>query len=173
MAPGYKKSQKLQKNNENAASSLNTLVIQAADETCVNEENLLAELDSLKEEEKQLLIEKRQVLDTLDQLQSKLDSIADKKSRFMAEMEKTLSAKQQKSENESNHKLFSIITYGSSWTDGLVFTVMAENDVWAKEIVRQWLNSNGRENHRIDKVLGLLSRDVRAIVNVGAKLLAA
>lgn len=73
--------------------------------------------------------------------------------------------------NVSDFELFSIETWGSGWTDRLVFTVMAENDVWAEEIARQWLNSNGRENRRIDKVLALVSRDVRAVVNVGAKLL--
>jgi hypothetical protein len=51
-----------------------------------------------------------------------------------------------------------------------VFTVMAENNVWAEEMVRQWLNSNGRENYKIDKVMAVVSQDVRAIVNVGAKL---
>ena len=71
---------------------------------------------------------------------------------------------------DSSYNLFSIVAYGSSWMDELVFTVLAENDVWAAEIVRQWLNSNGRENYKIDKVRAIVSRDVRAIVNVGAKL---
>ena len=51
-----------------------------------------------------------------------------------------------------------------------MFTVMAENDVWAEEMVHQWLHSNGRENHKIDRVMAVVSSDVRAIVNVGAKL---
>jgi hypothetical protein len=67
--------------------------------------------------------------------------------------------------------LFSVVTWGSSSTDGLVFTVMAESEVWAEELVRQWLNCNGRENHKIDKVMALVSRDVRGIITVGAKLL--
>ena len=69
-----------------------------------------------------------------------------------------------------NHKLFSIVTYSSGW-DGLVFTVIAENDIWAKELVYQWLEANGRKNHKIDKVTALVSQDVRGIVNIGAKLL--
>ena len=71
---------------------------------------------------------------------------------------------------EPSRKMFSIAAYGSSWTDELVFTVLAENDVWAEDIVRQWLNSNGKENYKIDKVQAIVSRNVRAIVNVGAKL---
>ena len=69
-----------------------------------------------------------------------------------------------------NRRLFSIVAHGSSWTEELVFTVLAENDVWAEELVRQWLNSNGKEHYKIDKVQAILSRNVRAIVNVGAKL---
>jgi hypothetical protein len=38
-------------------------------------------------------------------------------------------------------------------------------------LVHQWLNCNGRENHKIDKVMALVSRDVRGIITVGAKLL--
>jgi hypothetical protein len=71
---------------------------------------------------------------------------------------------------ESSYKLFSVVTWGSSWRDGLVFTVMAENESWAEEMVRQWLVSNGKKNHKIDKVMALVSQDVRAIVNVGAIL---
>ncbi len=141
------------------------------DEECAYEEISICELESLKEIERQFLTEKKQLLDTLDQLQSKFNFAYDKRSRLLTKLEKNLASKQKKSTHESNHNLFSIITWGPSWMDGLVFTVMAENDVWAKELVRQWLNSNGRENHRIDKVLGLASQDVRAIVNVGAVLL--
>lgn len=47
---------------------------------------------------------------------------------------------------------------------------MTENDAWAKEVDSQWLNFNRGEHHGIDKVLTLGSKDVRAIVNVGAIL---
>jgi hypothetical protein len=144
----------------------------ATDTTNVSEKNSITELDSLKAEEEQLLNEKRQLLESArefaDKLQSEFDNIAERKSRLLEEMEKNSSSKQPKNKNESNYKLFSIETYGSAWNDRLVFTVMAENNVWAEEIVREWLNSHGRENHRIDKVRGLISRDVRAVVNVGA-----
>jgi hypothetical protein len=53
----------------------------------------------------------------------------------------------------------------------MVFTVMAENHVWAEYIVRQWLDSNDREMDKIDKGYAILSRDVRAIVSLGSKLL--
>lgn len=130
-----------------------------------------SELYSLKMEEQKLLVAKKQLIEALDQLQLKSDIITDNKSRLLAEMERNIISEQQSQKSESGHKLFSVVTWGSSWTDGLVFTVMAENDVWAEELVRQWLESNGRKNHKIDKVMALVSRDVRAIVNVGAKLL--
>jgi hypothetical protein len=37
--------------------------------------------------------------------------------------------------------------------------------------VRQWLDSNERETDKIDKIQAIVSRNVRAIVNVGSKLL--
>jgi hypothetical protein len=80
------------------------------------------------------------------------------------------SLKREERMRESSHKIFSVATWGSSWRDGFVFTVMAENEVWAEEMVRQWLVFNGKKNHRIDKVMALVSQDVRAIVNVGAIL---
>ena len=152
--------------------------IPTIDVTCTNKENSISILEELEEIEQQLLIEKRQIIGTLVKWQSMFDSVADKRSRIIEVMEKNRSSKQQNSEkpkqqkheSELIYKLFSVVTWGPSW-DELVFTVMAENDVWAEELVRQWLNSNGRENHRIDKVMALVSRDVRAIVNVGAKLL--
>jgi len=162
------------KNCENADSIRDDHIARITDENFANEENSVSELDLLKEEEKQLkkqlLIETRQLLNNLDQLQSKFDIIAHKKSRLLAKMEKIFASEKQTSMRESSYRLFSIVTRGASWTDGLVFTVMAENDFWAKEVVCQWLNSNGREYHRIDKVLALGSKDVRAIVNVGAIL---
>jgi hypothetical protein len=137
----------------------------------VTEENFTSELDSLNKEERKLRFETKQLLNTVDQLLCKFDAVYDRKSRLLASMEKNLLSKQQNGKSRSRHKLFSVVTWGSSWRDGLVFTVMAENEVWAEELVRQWLVSNGRKNHKIDKVMALVSQDVRAIVNVGAILL--
>jgi len=166
------------KNIENEKSLQEAFEIPTIDVTCTNKENAISMLDELEEIEKQLLVEKRQIIGTLVKWQSMFDSITDKKSRIMKIMEQNRSSrqqndeepKQQNSENDSGYKLFSVVTWGQSW-DGLVFTVMAENDAWAEELVRQWLNSNGRENHKIDKIMALVSRDLRAIVNIGAKLL--
>ena len=72
---------------------------------------------------------------------------------------------------ERNIRFFLIETRGPRWDDGLVFTVIAEDHVWAKEMVRQWLDSNGRQYDNIDKIHVLVSQDIRAIVSVGAKLL--
>ena len=166
------------KNIENEKSLQEAFEIPTIDVTCTNKENAISMLDELEEIEKQLLVEKRQIIGTLVKWQSMFDSITDKKSRIMKIMEQNRSSKpqndeepkQQNSETDSDYKLFSVVTWGPSW-DGLVFTVMAENDAWAEELVRQWLNSNGRENHKIDKIMALVSRDLRAIVNIGAKLL--
>jgi hypothetical protein len=132
----------------------------------------------LKEVKRKLLADKKKLLLTLEQLLhmheqlEHVNAILDeKKSIVLAKMENNNSFKQVKSDRGLNHEIFLIVTWGPSKLDGLVFTVMAESEVWAKELVRQWLNSNGRENHRIDKVQSLVSRDVRAIVNVGKKLL--
>ncbi len=78
---------------------------------------------------------------------------------------------QSKNSKKSVLGLFVIETRGSSFDDGMVFTVMAENHVWAEHIVRQWLDSNDREMDKIDKGYAILSRDVRAIVSLGSKLL--
>jgi len=167
---GYKQNSFWKKSNK-STSRINSLIAPTPSHSYAIEENLISELDSLKKEEQKLLVEKKQLQDTLDQLQLKSDIITDKRSRLLAEMKRNFVSKQQNRKRQSSHKLFSIVTWGSSWTDGLVFTVMAENDAWAKELVRQWLNSKGRENHRIDKVMTLAFRDVRAIINVGAQLL--
>ena len=127
-------------------------------------------LEDLKKEEKNLLGDIKRLKEILNQLQLKMSYIAEKRSRFRTDMEQKLSSEQNKI-NLSNNKLFSIETWGPAWNDGLIFTVMAENHVWAEEIVSQWLNSNGRETHRIDKIRALVSQDIRAVVNVGAKLL--
>ena len=135
------------------------------------EEDLISELDSFKKQEQQLLVEKRKLLDALNQLQIKSENIQDRKSNLLAKMEKNVLSELQNSESKSRHMLFSVVTWGSSWTDGLVFTVIAESEVWAEELVRGWLSSNGRKNHKIDKVMALVSQNTRGIINVGAKLL--
>jgi hypothetical protein len=158
-------------NIENGNSLFEAPEIPTLDAACANEEDSVSFSERLEKVEQQLLVGKRQIIDTFVKWQSMFESIANKKRRLLECVEQEQSSGQQNSEKESCHKLFSIVTWGPSWMDGLVFTVMAENNVWAKELVRQWLNSNGRENHRIDKVMALVSRDVRGILNVGAKLL--
>jgi len=128
-------------------------------------------LEELKEREKQLLIQKKQLLDSLDQVQLQQDCVADKKGRLLMALEKNLQISQVESRKESILKLFAIETSGSKFTDGMVFTVMAEDHVWAEDMVRQWLDSNERETDKIDKIQAIMSRNVRAIVNVGSKLL--
>jgi hypothetical protein len=156
------------------------------DLTSTNKENPASLLDELTEMEQQLLIEKKQIISTLVKWQSMFDTVTDKKSRLLEHIKKEHSSKQKNSEKAkkqndksveqhnseslSSHKLFSVVTRGPSW-DGLVFAVMAENDAWAQDLVRQWLDSNGRTDQEIDRVMALVSRDVRGIVNVGAKLL--
>jgi hypothetical protein len=38
-------------------------------------------------------------------------------------------------------------------------------------MLRQWLGYNGRETDKIDKIQAVLSRDFRAIVGLGSKIL--
>ena len=68
-------------------------------------------------------------MDALDQLRLKSDDLADKKKRLLAKIEKNILIKLENMERRSSYMLFSVITYGSSWTDGLVFTVIAESEV--------------------------------------------
>ena len=166
----YRKTQFSKKSNK-GYPHIDSSIVPIPRHSHVIDEDFVAEIDSFKEEEQKLLVEKNRLLDALDQLQIKSDGIADKKHRLLAKMEKNNLSKLQNSESKSSHMLFSVVTWGSSWTDGLVFTVMAESEVWAEELVRQWLSSNGRVNHKIDKVMALVSRDVRGIINVGAILL--
>lgn len=144
------------------------------DRSSVGKKSSVSELDLLKKKEKQIkkefLFQTRQLVDTLCGLQFKFDTITEKKNQVLARMEQDLAPKQQKRAEESSHRVFSVMTGGRSWKDGLLFTVLAENDVWAKKLVRQWLDSNGREYHRIEKVLGVVSQEVTAIVNVGTVL---
>jgi hypothetical protein len=167
---GMKKRQFSEKNNK-STFPIPSIVIPTTLHSCTIEENFISGLSSLKKEETKLMVEMKQLLDTLDQLQAKLDIITDERSNLLASMEENLLSELQNSKSKASYALFSVVTWGSSWPDGLVFTVMAENDAWAKKLVRQWLNSNGRENHRIDKVRALVSRNVRAVINVGAQLL--
>ena len=125
--------------------------------------------DSLNEKEG-LLIELKRQTEILDQLQLKISRIIDQRRRMVVELEDGVSSTQERN-CDSNFKLFSVETWGSAWTDGLVFTVMADNEVWAKHVVRVWLKANGREDHRIDKIRALVSNDLRAVINVGSKLL--
>ena len=125
--------------------------------------------DSLNEKEG-ILIELKRQTEILDQLQLKISRIIDQRRRMVVELEEGVSSIQESS-RDSNYKLFSVETWGSAWNDGLVFTVMADNEVWAKHVVREWLKANGREDHRIDKIRALVSNDLRAVVNVGSKLL--
>jgi len=127
-------------------------------------------LEDLKNKEEVILVELRRQSEILGQLQLRISEVTEQRRRLMMEVGDQLSSEQNCKIN-SNFRLFSVETWGSAWTDGLVFTVMAENEVWAKHIVREWLNSNGRKNHRIDKIQALISNDLRAVVNVGTKLL--
>jgi len=169
-----KRSLRVQRRKEKMDSLHQDLGVQMTDGSSFRESDPFSELDSLKEEIKQLkmhfLFKTKQVVDTLDKLQSMCNTVTEERNRVSAKKEKGLMPKQQKRAEGSCHKVFSVVTWGHAWNDGLVFTVLAENEVWAKEFVRQWLDSNGREHHRIDKVLGLLSQNVRAVVNVGAVL---
>ncbi len=167
---GYSKSQFSKKINK-AFPHLDSNKVPIPHHSEAIEEEVISELDSFREQEQRLRVEKKQLMDALDQLQLKSDDLADKKNRFLDRMEKDILSKLEKSECRSRHMLFSVFTCGSSWTDGLVFTVMAESEVWAEYLVRGWLSSNGRENHKIDKVMALVSRDTRGIINVGASLL--
>ena len=172
------KSQNIEKeNNSHEAFEIPTFD-PTCDSSCEDKDDSAALLEELKEGEQKLLVQERQIRDTLVKWQSMFDSVADKKSRLLACIEKEHLSKQQNSErarqpiseDELDCKLFSVVTWGSS-LDGLVFTVIAENNAWAEELVRQWLESNGRQNHRIDKVMALISQDARGIINVGAKLI--
>ena len=84
-------------------------------------------------------------------------------------MEKDPSSKQ-KSENETALKLFQIETIPSSFNEGLVFTVLAEDHKRAEELVIEWIKCFGSDNDEIDTIRAVVSRDVRAIINVGTKL---
>ncbi len=128
-------------------------------------------LEGLKEQENLLLSAEQQFLGSQGEFQVQFSRFADERGRFLAAMEKDFSSLQDKGQEEMVLKLFLIESSGSKFTDGLVFTVMAEDHVWAENMVRQWLDSNGRETDKIDKVQAVVSRDVRAIIGLGSKLL--
>lgn len=156
---------------ENKTTSEAAPVIDATIEACEDEEDSLSALEAIKQEERQLEAEKKQLMETFIQLQHKFDAIANKKNHLIEEMENRLSTKQKNTENDYALKLFQIETGGSSFNDGLVFTVMAEDNVWAEGLVREWLNCYGKDTDKIDKIRAVVSRDVRAIINVASKLL--
>jgi hypothetical protein len=163
--------QKLRINEEKCIDSEpNLLRLKEFKRNLMNAEAAFLAFEKLKGgEERELLIEVERAITILNRTHLRLIRIIEDRSRpTMEREEKSFNAD---GACTSDFKLFSIETWGSAWTDGLVFTVMAENDVWAEEIVRQWLESNGRENHRIDKVQARVSKNVRGVVNVGAKLL--
>src|SRR5512139_3585093 len=123
MPPGYlKKSPKIQDEKQDNPASLQAVpLINATIEEYEDEENSLSALKAIKAEERKLEAEKKQLIETLRQLQLKSDAIADKKNHLTEEMEKNLSHKHQKNEKESALTLFQIETGGSSFNDGLVF----------------------------------------------------
>jgi hypothetical protein len=163
--------QKCQTNEENCVDSEPRLLrVEEFKEGLLNVEDAFLALEKLKGEERDLLIEVERAMTILNKKQLKLLRIIEDRSHLTMEMEEKISANADIA-GTSAFKLFSIETWGSAWADGLIFTVMAENDIWAEESVRQWLKSNGRENHRIDKVRALVSKSVRGVVSVGAKLL--
>jgi len=175
MSPGFsKKSPKIQDEKQDNPNSLQAVpLIDSTIEEYEDEENSLSALEAIKDEERQLEAEKKQLIETLRQVQISSDVLADKKNILIEKMEKTLSLKQQKNENKSALTLFQIETAGSSFNDGLVFSVMAEDNVWAEGLVREWLQCYGKDTDKIDKIRAVVSSDVRAIINVGTKLMTA
>jgi chromosome segregation ATPase len=134
-----------------------------------NDEELPASLSELKKQEEQLLDEEKKLLNSLDDLRVQRDRVAEERNRLIANAEKRFLSSQGQNLKGPNHRLFVIETSGSKFTDGMVFTVLAEDHVWAEYMVRQWLDSNDRELDKIDKGHEIMSHDVRAIISLGAK----
>jgi len=105
----------------------------------------------------------------MDEVRLQNDGATEEKRRLIAAIEKKYLSPKSKGDVKSDHKLFLLETSGPKYTDTMVFTVMAENHVWAEHMVLQWLNSNGRELDKIDKGYEIISRDVRAIISIGSK----
>ena len=162
------RNQKKYQTNEDDTTESSPLPLGKEEYTSTREAFLA--LEDLKNKEEGLLVELRRQRKILGQLQLRISEVTEQRRRLMMEVGDQLCSTENCKIN-SDFKLFSVETWGSAWTDGLVFTVMAENEVWAKHIVREWLKSNGRENHRIDKIQALVSNNLRAVVNVGTKLL--
>ena len=136
----------------------------------VSKESSQVSLDSLKEQDNLLSAAEKQFLGNLVDVQIQLGRFAEERGQLLATMEKNLASSQGNDHKEAALRLFLIESSGSKFTDGLVFTVMAEDRVWAEDMVRQWLDSNGRETDKIDKVQAIVSHNVRAIVGLGSKL---
>ena len=133
-------------------------------------EELFLALEDLKKKETALNIELELQRKKFEQLKLKISTIIEQGGPLIMEAGSKLSSEKEGAPG-SRFRLFTIETWGSAWNSGLVFTVMAENEVWARQIVREWLDSNGKGDHKIDKIQGLVSNDLRGIVNIGAKLL--
>jgi hypothetical protein len=166
MGHGLKrKSQKQQTKEEKPVFIQHTTLTGAED----NNGELPASLLELKKQEEQLLNEEKKLLNSLDDLRLQRDRVAEERNRLIADAEKRFISLQSQDLKSSTHKLFVIETSGSKFTDGMVFTVLAEDHVWAEYMVRQWLDSNDRELDKIDKGHEIMSHDVRAIISLGAK----
>jgi hypothetical protein len=146
-------------------------MVNAVAEDQPDKETSHVSLEGLKEQEYLLLSAEKQFLGSLGEVQVQFSRFAEERGRFLAAMEKDFASLQGKGHDGMVPRLFLIESSGSKFTDGLVFTVLAEDHVWAENMVRQWLDSNGRETDKIDKVQAVMSRDVRAIVGLGSKLL--
>jgi hypothetical protein len=146
-------------------------MVSAVSEDHVSRESSQVSLDALKEQDSLLLAAEKQFLGNLVDVQVQLGRFAEERGHLLATIEKNLASSHGKNHKEAALRLFLIESSGSKFTDGLVFTVMAEDRVWAEDMVRQWLDSNGRETDKIDKVQAIVSHNVRAIVGLGSKLL--
>jgi len=146
-------------------------MVNAVSEDHVSKGSSHVSLEGLKEQDTLLLAAEKQFLGSLTDVQVQLGRFAEERGRLLAALAKSSASSQDNDHKESSLRLFLIESSGSKFTDGLVFTVMAEDRVWAEDMVRQWLDSNGRETDKIDKVQAIVSRNVRAIVGLGSKLL--
>jgi len=110
------------------------LGVQMTDGSSFRESGPFSELDSLKEEIKQLkmhfLFKTKQVVDTLDKLQSMCNTVTEERNRVSAKKEKGLMPKQQKRAEGSCHKVFSVVTWGHAWNDGIeiVYSIRINRD---------------------------------------------
>jgi DNA-binding ferritin-like protein len=84
----YEKKLTIQKNNQPEDPVIATLKLKTIKSAHANEENSVSMLEQLKQIAEQLLVEKRQIIDTLDKWQHIFDKVTDKKSRLLGFMEK-------------------------------------------------------------------------------------